>query len=329
MIQIRNSCFETNSSSSHSVCISMDGKENWEEIQSLIYDNTLHIYSRQEGFEDLKTNKCLDKLQFLESLICTDVTSTYGAKRIKQLRTRIKNIIGVSNVYLGDVDEYYKALKERRKKPFENEYDFKMFVRSFFKLHTLNDYKGYLESEIFESIETLRSFILSPGSWLYASSELSRDSDVRYYKFRSEMYCGLGEKDYDSIATVDYGGGPDNKVDVGLKLFDPFNDRSFKYSIKSMCSDIGLDETTGKLVVKPSYETVVGLIGDTYNLITLEPKEDFNDWDERDLCGDSICGYQKYKDNLVSEFSLPGYAKSYKACQVIIQSQEYLGDTII
>lgn len=309
----------------------MDGQENWEEIQSLIYDDTLHIYSRQEGFEDLKTNKCLDKLQFLESLICTDVTSTYGAKRIKQLRTRIKNIVGVGNVYLGDVDEYYKALRERRKEPFEDEYEFKKFVKRNFKLYTLNDYRGYLEAEIFETPETLRSFILSPGSWLYASSELSRDSDVRYYKFRSEMYCGLGEKDYDSIATVDYGGGPDNKVDVGINLFDPFNNRYYniKSSIKSMCSDIGLDETTGKLVVRPSYETTVELIGDTYNLITLEPKEDFNEWDEKRLCGEDMCSYQKYKDNWVSEFSLPSYAKSYKACQVIIQSQEYLGDTSI
>jgi hypothetical protein len=229
---------------------------------------------------------------------------------------------------LGDVDEYYKALRERRKKPFEDEYEFKKFVKKNFKLYTLNDYRGYLEAEIFETPETLRSFILSSGSWLYASSELSRDSDIRYYKFRSEMYCGLSDDDYDSIATVDYGGGSDNKVDVGIKLFDPF-DRSFKYSIKSMCSDVGLDETTGKLVVRPSYETMVELIGDTYNLITLEPKEDFNELDEKGLCGDCICDYQKYKDNWVSEFSLPGYAKSYKACQVIIQSQEYLGDTSI
>jgi hypothetical protein len=186
-----------------------------------------------------------------------------------------------------------------------------------------------LEAEIFETPETLRSFILSPGSWLYASSQLSRDSYVKYYKFRSEMYCGLSDDNYDSIATVDYG-GPDNKVDIEISLFDPFDDISFKCIIKGMCSDIGLDEVTGKLVVRPYYETMVELIGDTYNLITLEPKEDFNELDEKGVCGrNSMCGYQKYKDNLVSEFSLPGYAKSYKACQVIIQSQKYIGDTSI
>ena len=328
MIQIRNSCFETNSSSSHSVCISMDGQENWEEIQSLIYDNTLHIYPRQEGFEDIKTNKCLEKLQFLESLVCIDVTSTHGAKEVKQLRTRIKNIVGVEHVYLGDVDEYYKALKERHKEPFEDRYEFKKFVKRNFKLQTFNDYRGYLKSEIFESPETLRSFILSPGSWLYASSELSRDSDINYYKFRSEMYIGL-EEDYDSIATVDYGGELDNKVDVGIKLFDPFYDKNFRYSIRSMCSNIKLDENTGKLILKSSYETIVEVIGDTYNLITLEPKDDFNEL-EGGLCGDMECGYQKYKENRISEFKgLPNYAKSYKACPILIKSPEYLGGTNI
>lgn len=204
-----------------------------------------------------------------------------------------------------------------------------MFVRNFFKLHTLNDYNGYLESEIFESVETLRSFILSPGSWLYASSDMiPGELTTNYYMFRSEMYSGSKDKseDYDSIATVDYG-GLDNKVDIGIKLFDPFfDDRSFKYSIKNMCSNIELDEDTSKLVVKSHYETLVELIGDTYNLIILEPKEDWNELKEAGGFFDEICGYQKYKENSVSEFKLPSYAKSYKACPVIIKSQKYLGD---
>ena len=308
----------------------MDGKENWDEMKNLIYNDTLHIYPRDGGFKNLKTNKCLDKLQFLVSLICTNVTSTYGAKRVKQFRTRLKNIVKVSNVYIGHIDEYYKALRERRGKFFENNYEFSKFIRDNFKLQTVLDYKESLESEIFESSETLRSFILSPNSWIYSD-------DTSNYSFRSEMYCGIPEKDYDSIATVDYGNS--NKVNVGIKLFDdPMSTTSFKYSIINKCRYIELNENTGKLIIKkeiPNNTLVkVCIIGDTYNLIFLELEEirkDINSEGVFDICSGE---YQRFKENTISIFNEEELLKntnikSYKACPVVIQSQKILGDIVI
>ena len=158
MIQKRNSCFETNSSTSHSVCISMDSEID-PSIYELIKNDKLYIYPRNEGFSNYKTNKCLDKLQFLVSIICTDVSTVHGSKRVKHFRTLLKNVIGVNDVYIGHIDEYYELLRKRNKKPFENRFEYESFILKNFKLPkiiTLN-HGNTIEEEIFETRETLRS----------------------------------------------------------------------------------------------------------------------------------------------------------------------------
>ena len=318
MIQIRNSCYETNSSSSHSVCISMDGQESWEEIQSLIYNDTLHIYPKDGYFEDIKTNKCLDKLQFLVSLICKDVSTVHGAKRVKQFRTKLKNLVSVSKVYIGHVDEYYSALRNRGGKLFENRFEYSKFLRENFKLSTINDYKRTLESEIFETPETLRSFILSPNSWLYVSESLARGAEINYYKSKSEMYCGL-ENDYDSIATVDYGGNGDNKVDIGINIFNPFSINSLLWNIKSTCMYIGLNDSNDGLIYKdPAYETRLEIIDDTYNLINIEEVDNNYDVDGR-LVGGIIGTYRKFSEISAPIFKHQNYIVSYKNWPVQIK----------
>lgn len=328
MIQIRNSCFETNSSSSHSVCISMDGQES-QEIWDLIKDDTLYIYPRDGEFDDLKTNECLSKLQFLVALVCNDVVTTHGNKRIKQFRTRLKKMFGVGNVYMGHVDEYYKALKERNNKPWKDKYEIACFLKDNFKLDGVGilDLDRTLEEEIFETPETLRSFILSPGSWLYSTE--TAIGTPGYYKFRSEMYCVPESDLYDSIATVCY--GPDLKVDIKVNIFGcSFNyyDRinNLMNKVITEAGDIIVDSNSGKLVKSSVWDKRVALVGDKYSLIQLEPREPFLSEDELN-CIDADT-FVRFKENKIRKFDgkVPDYAKSCEVWPIIIQSKEFLGN---
>ena len=324
MIQKRNSCFETNSSTSHSVCISMDSEID-PSIYELIKNDKLYIYPRNEGFSNYKTNKCLDKLQFLVSIICTDVSTVHGSKRVKHFRTLLKNAIGVNDVYIGHIDEYYELLRKRNKKPFENRFEYESFILKNFKLPkiiTLNN-GNTIEEEIFETRETLRSFILSPNSWLYFLDSVYHKNDD--YKFMSEMYCDVDY--FDSIATVEY--SENLKVDVKVNLFSSGN------SLLKLCDKIreipgNIVVNSDKLVWDPPYRTCVMFIEDRYHLINIIPK-DSGEFEIIDKDGINFPNLIDKKTNYkINRFnSIPKYAKSYEAWPILISSKKLLGDLIL
>ena len=324
MIQKRNSCFETNSSSSHSVCISMDSEID-PSIYELIKNDKLYIYPRSEGFSNYKTNKCLDKLQFLVSIICTDVSTVHGSKRVKHLRTLLKNAIGVNNVYIGHIDEYYEMLRKRNKQPFENKFEYESFIFKNFRLpKIISDNIKTIEEEIFETRETLRSFILSPNSWLYSLDEEVYHSESDY-KFMSEMYCGVDCSD--SIATVEY--SDKLKVDVEVNLFNNGN------PFLNLCNRIGeipgnIVIDSDKLVWDPPYKTLVMFVGDRYHLISIIPKNcgEFEKFDGISL-GEPFLIYRKTNYKIQRFNGVPEYAKSYKSWPIIISSKEVLGDLVL
>lgn len=270
MINIRNNCFETNSSSSHSVCISMDSEVS-PEINDLIENDTLMVYPRNDKFSNMKTNKCLDKLQFLVSLTCTDVMSTQGHKQIKQLRYRLKNAIGVSNVYLGNVDEYYNALRERKKcGKFSNFYEAKQFIINNFRLcGVVGAYRmDILKEEIFETTETLRSFILSPNSWLYSFEDNDNGNII---KQKEKYYIS---EETDSIISVKF--SDSQKVELQANIMRP-DILKKKYYTKDLLgiiesydrlSIIGsvVPNNQGELVINNSDCIDIGIVGDKYNL---------------------------------------------------------------
>lgn len=324
MIQVRNGCFETNSSSSHSVCISMDSEID-ESIKDLIENDTLYIYPRNGVFPDMRTNKCLDKLQYVVSLVCGDVSTVQGSKKIKHLRYRLKKLLGVSNVYIGHVDEYYAILRSRKGKMFRDKYDYDKFLLDNFKLSCIKN--DNIVDEIFETQETFGSFILSPNSWLYITEGLGSGED--FAKFRNSMYCNLYGKN-DSIITIDY--TPDLKVEFEDSIFDDsvFSGSTFKSIYRNYANNIILDEDSNKLVWNNSDTTQISMIGDKYNLIKIESDKNDVPCSEDGICGKLLSGSSStIKEHTIDRFKLPSYAKSYKAWPISIRSSEFIGDLVL
>ena len=335
MIQIRNSCFETNSSSSHSVCISMDSEID-PSIYELIKNDKLYIYPRDNGFSNLKTNKCLDKLQFLVSLRGSDVSTVQGSKRIKYLRTLLKQVIGVGSVYLGHIDDYYDILRQTRdKKLFENSWDYTFFLRENFTLPRVMNIDQRIEEEIFESRETLRSFILSPNSWLYSyrnsyrrsldTINLSLDeNDV--LKFECEKYY-YNKQDTDSIISIEY--LPGLRVDIEANIMREDGNLSLEDIINSYSCDsefnlinrINILDNKLNIVEKGEFdEKLIRTINGKYYLIHLFFKKGINNENKSIL--------RKIKPNHKFE-GCPSYVESYKIYPISIKSNKFLGDLIL
>ena len=298
-------------------------------IQNLIKDNILYIYTREDEFENLKTNKCLDKLQFLVSLVCTDVSTTQGSKRIKRLRTQLKNILNVKGVYIECVDEYYKALRNRNKKPFEDSFEYSNFLKENFKFKKILLYDSEtsktLREEIFETPDTLSSFILSPNSWLYCKGNghviyttvLNTDEREKYTTNTIAK---------DSIITINYSNGLNISFEVEL--------------MNSICDLLGVIRNSGLYeltrILEKDSELVfseleknehvnVSVIEDKYNLIREKLNVNIEDLYEMDGISESsserIFKIEKYK---------PGpKTKSYKSFKIDIKSPEFIGNLVL
>lgn len=339
MIQIRNSCFETNSSSSHSVCISMDFEVD-PSLYELINDEKLYIYPRNDGFSNFKTNKCLDKLQFLVSLVCDDVSTVHGSKEVKHLRTLLKNAIGVSDVYIGHIDEYYEKLRQRNKKPFDNELEYNVFLMNNFKLPKLFMAETKtLKEEIFETSETLRSFIISPNSWLYVPSDISKYKNTlngygstEIEKFECEKY--YTSKETDSVVSINY--TPDLSVDIEVSLMNDY--RNFRnldlktvlkrYDEFGLTNNIHLKDN--ELVYYGDCDRVlVEVIADKYYLIQVFRKKNMTEQDQVASFGQ--CRVIEHNTN----YELPRFkgspfdAEECKTYRIDIKSDKFFGDLIL
>lgn len=329
MINIRNRCFETNSSSNHTICISMDSQID-PEIHKLIKDDKLYIYPRNinNKFRELKTNKCLDKLQFLVSLVCSDITTLHGTKQIKQLRSKLKRVFGVSSVYFGAVDEYFIALKGQMEtgwKNFDNMYyTRKRFLIDNFKLVNLDIDKNSaldLKEEIFESQETLRSFILSPNSWLFVYSDSDKLTASTYGDFIKEKYTCINNSEGDSIAIVNY--TDDLKVEKIINLFS-YGGCDVLEDIRDFAGNITLE--SGELVWKSANSYIVMMDDNKYYLIRAEQQDDLL------VSCDALPFFEedsiKYKTNRVkTPESILNIVKSYKKWPITILSE--IGNNII
>ena len=300
-------------------------------IQGLIKNDTLYIHTREDEFENLKTNKCLDKLQFLISLVCTDVSTTQGSKRIKHLRTQLKNILNVKEEYIECVDEYYKALRNRNKKPFKGSFEYSNFLKENFKFkETLlydSETSKTLREEIFETPDTLSSFILSPNSWLYCRGRGSERgicrTSISNTEEKEKYYTRTTTKD--SIITINYSNGLN--VSFEIRLMDSMCD------LLGVIRDSGLYKLTrileknSELMISELEENEyidVSVIGDKYNLI----REEFNiiktDKKEKgfaDCSIENVFKIRRYK---------PGpRTKSYESFTIDIKSPEFIGDLVL
>lgn len=174
---IRKNLPETNSSSSHSVVISMDSggilkKEEW----NLDIDDKgiLHIPSFTDfGREFFRTNSVLIKLQYLSCHYIWGLYKNRGvfSKRVHKFKTVLKDILGINGIIFEDYVNYCKDLTEGRiESGDENYYEFP----------TVDHNSQDIFDEITESEETIKNFLLNKNTWLYGGSDECRENKKVY-----------------------------------------------------------------------------------------------------------------------------------------------------
>lgn len=181
---------ETNSSSSHSISISMEGPLINFKKELKIKNNKLVVPIRPYKLfsfdsELFKTNKCLDKLQYACGLYCNDIDTVSGQKRIVRFKNILKSFLGVDDVIFEWDQEYFTIVKtgnldedtERR-------------------VPTVDHQSLDLVEDVFENKSTLINFIFNPKSWLYGGP----DDPTRPKKFYQDTQICFGDSIEDSYA---------------------------------------------------------------------------------------------------------------------------------
>ncbi len=174
---IRKDLPETNSSSSHSVVISLDpsgiiGETEWD----LIIDENRNLHIPEFfsfGREFFLTNSALNKLQYLSCYYICGPYINRGviSKQVNKLRTVLKDILGINNII---IDEYVEFC-ERVKKGEIDSSDL-----PFFNYPEVDHESFDIFNEILESEETIKNFILNKNTWLYGGSDGSRKAPIVY-----------------------------------------------------------------------------------------------------------------------------------------------------
>jgi len=199
---------ETNSSSSHSVSISMNpeslvapGDKDWD--IEITEDGILKIPGGTSfGWEYFKTNSILTKLQYLCGIYCYDIKTDHGKKSITRLKKILKRIFGVRDVEFLWITEFSKRLKEEED-PDEAYYDPPEID------HNSHD----IFEEITENENVIRAFLLSRDSWLYGGNDNSDAPNGFYNEPTSKSRIN-------AILSIELG-GKIGRVDWEIKnLFD-------------------------------------------------------------------------------------------------------------
>lgn len=202
---IREGTWETNSSSSHSLAIYMNGdlvKRGDPDFDLKIKKNVLYVPGREDfGWEYEKTNSTLTKLQYASALICHDIETAAGHKKIKRFKNILTSYLGVSDVVFEWDTKYFDG--KSKSGPGEDVWRPIPNV----------DHQSFYESweEITENTDTLINFIFSRKSWLYGGNDNS-DVPEDYYietQVRNPTVA---------IMSVDFGGNI-GRVDFELNDF--------------------------------------------------------------------------------------------------------------
>lgn len=198
---------ETNSSSSHSLVISMSGdliKQGDPDFDLDIRDGVLYVPCRKGdfvwGYE--KSNSPLTKLQYAAGLMCCSIDGIGDHKKIKKFKNILTSYLGISDVVFEWDTDYFEALKTA-----EDKDDVYRRVPDI-------DHQSFSDSleEISESRETLLRFIFSRDSWWYGGNDNS--DEPRNFKEETE----ITRPDPVAIASVEFG-GEIGRVDFELYQF--------------------------------------------------------------------------------------------------------------
>lgn len=188
---VRDGILETNSSSSHSVCISRNGSLSrpGDRVWDLdIRDGVLYIPEPLICFgrNDFKSNRCLLKIQYAYGLALQ--TAPREQYRITEV---LKKVTGVREVSIAWVENYKKKMKET----------FNNFPEIYVNTPEIDHQSLDLSDDILESEETIKNFIFNPNSWLYGGSDESEPEPG----FKNECIT-RSEDDYRAKLVVHLGG---------------------------------------------------------------------------------------------------------------------------
>ena len=218
--------FETNSSSSHSVCIDLN-EDNFIGPDSSYWDlniknNILFIPGKgiQFGWDFFKTNSCEAKLQYLTGFFCKSVDTVESHKKINKFKTLLKSIFGVDDVRIECVDDFFDEVKltKRKDKKFSVDYN---YIEEHFSPNIVDHQSTDLIFEIYENIDTLKAFLLSPNSWLYGGND-NGDAPSGFYV---EKY----NDKFDSIISIDFPGIGRYDIEANLLNLSMHNETYYYY----------------------------------------------------------------------------------------------------
>jgi hypothetical protein len=245
---IRKNLPETNSSSSHSVVISMDSggileKEEWD--LDIDDKGVLHIPSFTDfGREFFRTNSVLIKLQYLSCHYICGLYKNRGvfSKRVHKFKTVLKDILGINGIIFEDYVNYYKDLKDGRiESGDENYYEFP----------TVDHNSQDIFDEITESKETIKNFLLNKNTWLYGGSDECREDKKVYINteleppiigcFSADLGGDIGRVDVEVT---------ENNIGDELGFFAKFEKTSSGKWVLKSSSDFSLFTTWTKLEVE-------------------------------------------------------------------------------
>ena len=159
---------ETNSSSSHSVVISMKSennlpKEDWD--LDIDDDLVLHIPRfRDFGRSFFCSNSVLIKLQYLSGFFISGLyRNKVGiSKLIHKFELALRDILGIKKIVFEDAAEVWTKIHTKEISKNDSYY---------YEFPTIDWQSRDLEYEILESPETIKNFLLNPESWLYGGDD--------------------------------------------------------------------------------------------------------------------------------------------------------------
>lgn len=216
---------ETNSSSSHALCICSNSdsfaKPGDPEFDLNIVDGVLYVSgsNRDFGWEYEKTNHCDEKLLYVCALVFSNYRKLSIQKEPKRLTDALKGYLGVRKVVF-DWEENYKKARGKNEEGEEVSLDCPTI-----------DHQSYYESkeEILESKSTMINFIFNKKSWFFGGNDNSSDP-VGFY---SEME-DAEESEPDGIVEIDFPGI--GVVDFDIKLSSLTSDFSINKNIDIVSS---------------------------------------------------------------------------------------------
>lgn len=236
---IRKNFPETNSSSSHSVSISLSGKyykpEEWNiEIQD---DGTIFIPNSIDdfGWEFRKYNDVLTKIQYVSSIFYVKE----NPKKLKILKDVIKSFTGAKRVIFEFEKDFEEECRDYLKK---NE---KLNLKDIINFGSEIDHgSNSIFPQILESKNTIKDFIFNPSSWLFLGNDNSNTPDKFFLTPESH------EKESDAIVSIDFG-GIIGRVDFELNQFPPKKNlikTLYKIDQFGILDSIFIDRNTGEII---------------------------------------------------------------------------------